>query len=133
MAHDAKGKAQRAWRIAYEDSENSELSNALPYALCALHRIWSIQHRACSIEYRASSIELTDPAHAAGFHLTTRCCQLLFGALLFSAEIRLFDPVIDEIPGEFFVQITFAEDVKIRVYGGCFKGLGPVALVGMGH
>ena len=61
--------------------------------------------------------ELTNPAHAAGFHLTARCCQLLFGALIFLAEIRFFDPVIDEIPGEFLIQITFAEDIKISVYG----------------
>ena len=73
MAHDAKGKAQRAWRIAYEDSENSELSNALPYALCALHRIWSIQHRACRIEYRASSIEhRVNKLHTCGRFLPGR-------------------------------------------------------------
>jgi len=92
------------------------------------HRVSSIEHRVSSIEHRVSSIESAHPANAAGFHLTDGRCQLLLGALIFALEKRFFNTVIDEIPGQFFIQITFAEDIKIRVYGHCFKGLGPVNL-----
>jgi hypothetical protein len=46
-------------------------------------------------------------------------------------EKRLFDTVVDKIPGETLIGATLSVDVEIRVYSYRFKGLGPVAPVGM--
>jgi hypothetical protein len=75
----------------------------------------------------------TDPASAAGFHFTIRCRQALHGALIFPPEKRLFDAMIDEIPGKALIRATLPVDIKIRVCEHSFKGLGPVTAVGMGH
>jgi len=75
----------------------------------------------------------TDPADTAGFHLTIRCRQPLHGALILTLEKRLFDAVVYKIPGETLIGATLSVDVEIRVYSYRFKGLGPVAPVGMGQ
>ena len=80
----------------------------------------------------ANSIS-TDPTDTTGFHLAGWRCPLLSGALILLLEKRLFDAVINKIPGQFFIRIALAENIKVRVYGYCLKGLGPVAFIGMGH
>ena len=75
----------------------------------------------------------TNSATTAGIHPASRRCQPLDGALIFTSEKRLFDAVVDKIPGETLIRATLSVDVEIRVYSYRFKGLGPVAAVGMGQ
>ena len=81
----------------------------------------------------SASIFFADPANTAGFHPASRRRQTLHGALIFPLKKRLFDAMVDKIPGKALIRTTLSVDIEIRVYGHSFKGLGPVAPVGMGQ
>ena len=65
-------------------------------------------------------IFFTNPANAAGLHLTIRCRQPLHGALIFPLQKRFLDAVVDKIPGKALIRAALPVDIEIRVYGDSF-------------
>ena len=55
------------------------------------------------------------------------CCAQ--GFFIFSDQKALFDPVVDEIPREPLRHIALSVDIKIRIEGRRFEGLGPISPV----
>ena len=68
----------------------------------------------------------------AGFYLTIRRRPPLHGALILTSEERLFDAVVDKIPGKALLWIALAMNAKMGIERRSLEGLGPVALVFVG-
>ena len=77
------------------------------------------------------SFSLTHAATPAGIYIAGVCGVPSHGFSIFRQEIGFLETVIDEIPGEVFVEISFPSHIKIGVDNGSLKGFRPVAVIVM--